>query len=445
MLRAKSRLSLMAAAIFAVVPIGDLAAQEPATVADTAKLIDLSSFPLMTGGASRGPRRLAELNYTARGDAREAYAFQKKTLEERGWNELPGGYLSDPSSSGMFGKDGFTISVTTSPGSAGMVDVMLKNLGNVDLSKLPVPPDAKLLYAFPASAAYVTEKGVQETSEALHALLTAQGWEPYGQAGDSLFFKKNAMRILARPAVAPAQGGKTMIQFGADLMSVELPAPPASLSASYADTTKTLSVDVDMTSDALAAYYKDVLGKAGWKATTEKPLKIDFREMLIFRNDAKDIATLKMQKIDGKLRATLDHKTAAEDAEVERLARAKLAERKAASARSAQKAAMEAAKNRVTVAISAPADAKDVKYKKDEVKFQLAAGKALAAVESIRDDLINSGWKGIDASLDPTAGTVSLDKKAGVKLVIVYIDTGFGNAEVTISAFGAEIEDPKAK
>ena len=32
--------------------------------------------------------------------------------------------------------------------------------------------------------AYVTEKPVKETCEALRTLLIARGWEPYGKAGD---------------------------------------------------------------------------------------------------------------------------------------------------------------------------------------------------------------------------------------------------------------------
>src|SRR5262249_11226177 len=150
-----------------------------------------------------------------------------------------------------FGKAGFTVSVSTSPAfgpdSAGLVEVRLHNHGNVDTSKLPVPPDAKPLYAFPTGTAYVTEKSVKDTSKALRALLTAKGWEPYGAAGDSLYFKKNAVRLSAWPSTAPAQGGKTVIQFGTTLMSVDLPAPPKLIDAAYADTTKALSLDVDMT------------------------------------------------------------------------------------------------------------------------------------------------------------------------------------------------------
>ena len=213
----------------------------------------------------------------------------------------------------------------------------------------------------------------------------------------------------------------------------------------YADSTTALSLDIDMTSQALAAFYKEALGKAGWKATTDKPVRIDLREMLNFRNDAKDIATLKMHEFEGKLRATLEHRTAAEHAEAIRLAEAEEARRKAESARYARKAAEAAARDRVTFAIAVPAGTRRVSYKKDGVEFKLARSKARSAVESIRTGLLKAGWKGKAARLEPMAGTVSLDKKAGVSVVIIYMDTGFGDAEVTITAIGAGIERPKAR
>ncbi len=154
-----------------LVAAGASSAQEPATVAQAAKAINLETFLLLPGGVSKAPRRLANLSYTARADTRGAFDFQKKTLEEGGWKELPGGYLSDQSCSGTFGKDGFTVSVITSPGSgpdgAGMVDIRLTNHGNVDLSKLPVPPEWKPLYSFPTVTAYVSDKPVKEASVAI--------------------------------------------------------------------------------------------------------------------------------------------------------------------------------------------------------------------------------------------------------------------------------------
>ncbi len=175
MIPAKFQLALWALAIFASLPTEVLQAQEtktakPATIAEAAKVIDLSTFPMLPGGTPVGTRRLANLSYVAKGDAPAAYAFQKKTLESRGWKEQPNSYVSPQSCSGTFAKDGYTVSVSTNPASgsdaAGMVQVHVKNHGNLDLAKLPVPSDAKPLYAFATTAAYVTGKPVDQTSQA---------------------------------------------------------------------------------------------------------------------------------------------------------------------------------------------------------------------------------------------------------------------------------------
>ena len=230
MLRQNTCLVQLTVMVLVISMVGSLRAQEaktspPATLGDAAKVLDLSTFPLMPGGKLAGPPRLANLGYSAKGSVREAYAFQQKTLGAQGWKILPGEYVTDMACSGMFGKDGYTVSVLTSPDTGGMVRIYVKNHGNVDPGKLPVPSDAKPQYAFPTSAAYVTETPVKETAEALKKLLAEQGWEPYGSAGDQLFFKKNAIRISARPLVAPAQGNKTMIQLSSELLSADLPAP----------------------------------------------------------------------------------------------------------------------------------------------------------------------------------------------------------------------------
>ena len=442
------RLGSISALIFAVAA-GVLSAQEAATVDQAARAINLETFPLMPGGVSKAPRRLASLGYTARSDTRAAFAVQKKALEERGWDELPGGYLSDQSCSGTFRKAGFTVSLMTSltygPDAAGLVDIRLTNHGNVDVSKLPVPPDWKPLYSFPTTTAYVTEKPVKETSEALSTLLTSGGWEHYGHAGDSLYFKKNAVKLAAWPSVAPAQAGKTVVQLSTELMSVDLPAPPALLNAAYADVTKTLSLEVDMTPAALAAFYKASLGKAGWKATTEKLVKTDFDEQMFFRNDAKDFAILKVHSVEGKLRATLEQQTEAEFNETIRVAKAEDSQRKADSARYTMKAAEKAAKDRDSVAITVPTGATDLKRTKDRIEFKLAAGTAKLAVETIGADLIKNGWKGTAKPSEPMAGSMIVSRKPGTTVTIVYIDTGLENAEIMITAIGIDFEQPKAQ
>ncbi|WP_422929285.1 hypothetical protein [Singulisphaera sp. PoT] len=424
-------------------------AEEAATVAEATKALDLATFPLMPGAEAKEGRRLAILDYTAKGDCRGAYAFQKKQLEQRGWKEAPKSSVSDQSCSGAFLKDGFTVSVSTNPSygpaGVGMVDIRLANHGNVDVSKLPVPTGAKPLYAFDTVAAYITEATVRETTEALKALYASKGWQPYGKAGDSLFFKQNAVKLTAWPSAAAAQKGKTVIQLSTELMSADLPAPPKLVEASYADATRALTLEADMKPEDLAAFYKEALGKAGWKPTTADPVKVDFRSMLIFRNDARDIITLKMNSnsLRGTLRASLEQESAAEFEEKARRAEALSAKLKSASAEYMKRAAEKADRDRVKIAIDLPAGASKVSRSRDRVEFKLPKGRARAAVEDIYNALVKAGWKSKPPQFEQLTGTVTLDKAAGVKLVILYVDTGFAEASVMLSAFGADIEEPK--
>lgn len=439
-------------AIFAILlalPTPTPAIDEPATVAEATRFLDLASFPLFPGAESNNPRRLAHLTYSARANLQDAYSFQKQTLEKLGWNEAPGGYQSDQACSGSFVKGGYTLSVSVTPSyatdAAGQVDIILSNHGNVDVTRLPVPPGSKPLYSFPTVAAYVTDTPVPDTARDLATRLTSQGWQPYGQAGDSHYFKNNAVKLSALVSVAPAQDGKTMIQLSSELMSADLPAPPSFLTASYADTTKALSVDVDSTPDALVAFYETALGESGWKPTTDAPSKIDFRDMLIFRNAARDLLFLKTHEVDGKLRAELEHRTSAEFEEELRLAREAEAKRKADAAEQARMAAEKAAQSQLKVAIALPAGARSVDRSSDQVEFQLPPGKAIGAVKTILASLARDGWKSDAKQLDPMAGTITLAKGESAKLVLVYLDLGLDDAQVTLSSFGALLQPPDEK
>ena len=73
---------------------------------------------------------------------------------------------------------------------------------------------------------YDTAAAVPATADAIRNLFVAQGWVPYGKAGDSDFFKQNAILATATVSSAPAQGGKTMIQYSNQLISSDIPAPP---------------------------------------------------------------------------------------------------------------------------------------------------------------------------------------------------------------------------
>ena len=122
------------------------AIKTPATVEQAARVLDLSTFPLMDGAKSAESRHVANLSYVATGDVKKAFEFHRKALFAQGWKELPNSSVTDQSASAMFSRDGFVVSLSVIPYEATGVSVRLQNLGNVKPGKLPIPPNAKPVY-----------------------------------------------------------------------------------------------------------------------------------------------------------------------------------------------------------------------------------------------------------------------------------------------------------
>jgi hypothetical protein len=404
----------------------------PASVDEAAKIIDLSKLPLMKGAEKPLNARFAAIFYQAPGKVKDVFDFHRKQLIEKKWKELPGAYVSDQSSTATFEREGYRLSLTAFPsGKAGESSVTITNHGNVPLDKLPLPKGAKSLYAGPSSSMFVVDTPQKETAEACKKLLMADGWTPYGTAGDTQFFKKNAIRLSAFITAAPAQGGKTSIQYSTELLSADLPAPADPINLQYSDTQ--LSFDTNAAQKDIADFYRKTLEKSGWKATTDAPIQIDFRHELIFRNPVKDMLTLQFTEVEGKRRILLRWQSAAEVAELERLAKAEIERCKAEKNKPLPK-----------LAVTIPAGATELQEAKNRLEFKLPAGKAKAVVDAWRKKFAKDDWKESAAVLEDMAGSISLDK-GDRHLTITYTDTGFMPAEITIQATGAELEKAAEK
>ena len=424
------------------------AIKTPATVEQAARVLDLSTFPLMDGAKSAESRHVANLFYVAPGDVKTAFEFNRKALLAQGWKELPNSSVTDHSASAMFSRSGFVIFVSVTPTGDGTQQVRLQNQGNVKPGKLPVPPNAKPVYVGDSTAMYATEAAVAATADACRNLFVAQGWVPYGTAGDSAMFKQNANLVTATVSSAPAQGGKTMIQYSNQLISSDIPAPPGVEDLRYVDEPPELTF-ATANQDAIVDFYRKTLAAAGWKSTMDKMVDVDEKPTMIFRNPAKDMLTLATTGVlSGKLLVSVRFQSAAEIAELDRRIKEEAPKLRAAAEAKAAKEAKEAAelaeRNKVPkVAVTLPADAKDVKQTKDEIKFTVGKGKAKAAVESFRKQFRDAGWKENFASMVGMSGAASFSKEDGQSVNITYSDTGFMPSEVSVSAMRAELEAAK--
>jgi hypothetical protein len=434
----------------------------PATVEEARRVLDLTKFPLPEGADAAGQRTIAHIEYRAPGDVKSVFEFPRKQLMDQGWKEVAPTDLYETWAQGIFARDGFHVMVTLSQDSTdkrpGWISVSITNLGNVNLSKLPVPPDAKLLYSSTTSLGYVTEKSPAETAEAVHKLLTAQGWEPYDDPADIDTYKQNAIQLHASADSAATQNGKTMLSYSAYQMSADLPAPPKPLRVSYSENTRTpkqLFFETAATSDDLYQFYRDKLAAAGWKATTDNPITDDSKAFMVFRNPAKDMLTLETRRYS-ELHGTLTHQSADELAEIERLyeldrprrekelaeIRKKEEEEKRKQEALAEKKRQEEERRRVKVAVAVPADAKEVEIDADRIEFQLPHGKAKAAAAVIRKQIISAGWKETKLFEETVTGSYTFENKEfdDQTISLSYVEPGVFPAQVTVSGFRVDLE-----
>jgi hypothetical protein len=419
-------------------------AQEPATVEQAARAIDLSNVPLVAGAKPPWPRRVAGLSYAAASDVKTAFEFHRKALTSQGWKELPNTSDTAQSASATFGKGGFVVSLSVFPnGQPGAVLISLQNQGNIKPGQLPLPPNTKPVYVGDMSAMYVIDTAVPETAGAVRKLLLAQGWISYGGAGDSAYYKRNAIQVAATVSVAPAQGGKTMISYSAEQLSADLPAPTDAEELRYTDPTLELSFETAANKGSVVDFYRKTLGTTKWEPTLEHLVQIDDKDTMIFRNPGKDMLTLTFSSNRrGKLPVSLHFQSAAEIAELDRKIKEEApARRAAAEAERAKETARQAETNKPLpkVAVTLPPEARNVEASKDEIKFTVANGKAKAVAETLRKQFQDAGWKEDLATLDPMAGALSFSKESQ-GLTIHYTDTGVMPAEISISATRTELE-----
>ena len=422
------------------------AVKTPATVEQAAKILDLSMFPQMDGAKSSESRHVANASYVAPGDAKKALEFYRKTFVAQGWKELPNSTTTDESASAMFARDGFIVSLSVIPYEKTGVSVRLQNLGNVKPGQLPVPPGAKAVYVGDPTAMYDTTTAVPATADAVRNSFIAQGWVPYGDAPDTAVFKKNAILATAYISSAPARGGKTSIQYSNQLISSDIPAPPNVDDLRYVDEPPELTF-ATTNQDAVVDFYRKTLTAAGWKSTMEKMVDVDGKPTMIFRNPAKEMITLAVPYDygSGKLGVSVRFQSATELAERDRkmkeMAPRLIAEAEAKAAKEAKEAAELAEKNKPPkITVTLPAGAKDVKQTNDSIKFTLGKGKAKAAIESLRAQFRDAGWKEDHATMEKMAGTLLFSKEGGGSINVTYSDTGFMPTEVSVSAFRAELE-----
>jgi len=385
-------------------------AAEPATAVEAAAKLDLLMMPLPEGAEMSRYRRVAELGYAVKKGAKDAFDFVDKQLTERGWKQLPGAQIQGEFASANYELDGFLVYLSVSPRQAGEARVMVTHMGNVALEEVPVPESAEKMYAFTNVVMLKSPDKVEETATACRELLEAAGWSPYGGAGDTAYFRKNAVQVEVNVMSAPGQGGATVISLTSKLLSLELPAPAFADDFRYTDGTTHIGFDTDKSPQEVADFYREELVPAGWKATTEKPVKIEWKEYTIFRNAGQEMITIATHEFEGCTRVNLDHQNALEVA-VDEL-KGKIAAGEKAKYRDVKW---------LPVKVTVPEGLVAEKLEDWAVKIATPGKDAFAVAEAIEKALTPEGWTFVGKEKDVDDPVVRVRRYEGKEEKAVYL------------------------
>lgn len=396
-----------------------------ATVADAKQALDLTTFPAFD---PEGPimATVAMQRYEAKGDP-EAIAKKVRTaLVEKGCQELDGATFTPAYCSAVYNKDGFHFVLSAMPSKPKTAQVTITNLGNLDFRTLPIAKLGKELFVQPASANFTSEDSVANTRASCRQSLEAEGWEWFGDTSASFYMRKNAVRLQVMCSESPREKGQTMIQVSAEQMSSALPLIPDLVRIDYTEPTGRLDGDSQLSPAELASELRKTLEQNGWKATTKEPLKIDFRETLIFRNAEEELVELQYHSVDAISRFEMKYMTAEQVADENR--RAQAAVEKAKEKMAAEE---ERLKNPTAILLDPLGNAKVKESKPQLVELTASSGQARSIIAKWISKQKSAGWS-VETTIDSKeTGDYTLTKD-DQKIYLTFLDPGFVPAEITV-------------
>jgi hypothetical protein len=389
--------------------------------------IDLRSFPMVGAEPKANHRVLASQSYATTDMVQNAAESILQSLGDSGWTQSSDTVISDAYASATLTRNGYVLSLSVTPsGEPGRVAVNLANHGNVDLKSIPLPDGCDEVFASPVTLMLRRKGGADETRKQIAGMLADARWEPLGDAGGSIYVRKDGVKLLVNVQSAPGFDGDTSIQIMTEQLSYDLPLPSGASGVQYSDAIGSLRFDRVGPTDEVVDFYLAALGRAGWEATTEDPIKIGFRDHMIFRNAAKEMLELEMHTVDEMTRVALTFTGAEEVAAADQRARELAA---------AMKSKAEAEKVVPDVSVRLPSSAKVAKKDEQQIDFAVKNGRGREFARALTKSLEADGWKATVNVAEAVAGDIDFEKD-GKRLQLSYTDTGFLAPEVSLSVFG---------
>jgi hypothetical protein len=221
-------------------------------------------------------------------------------------------------------------------------------------------------------------------------------------------------------------------------MSIDLPVPENAERIQYADGARSITWETPSELSAVVEFLKTSLAPQQWKATTENAVAIDFRDHLIFRNPQGDLLEAEMDEVDGKTTVFVHFSTSAEVARLDALAKEEVAK---------MKEKQEQDNRKITVTVALPKGAKIDSQDDQEIELITATGGAKKVADQMVRYFTERDWTSEVLASEKQLGEITL-KKEDLTLQVSWVDPGFIDGSVTLSASGRivlEQEKPSKK
>jgi hypothetical protein len=265
--------------------------------------LDLRDLPHLMRIVS-GEESPTAIIYETPASIAEGVAFYASELGALGWQERAGeGYVQDHAALIVMEKSGALLTVSISDLGDSRV-VQVRHYGEADVGALPLYPDAEVIFAQRPQLIYVTPAPLAQVAGFTREALARQGWLAYERpftsyADDAsiqqLSLTRDGANLSAMISVAPAQGGKTSVQYVLGLMSVALPLPSDAADLLLAPELPYASYTTGVRQQDLLALYRTGMSSLGWREEAEAAVVgADSATLLFLRGEEQ--ATLELER-----------------------------------------------------------------------------------------------------------------------------------------------------
>ena len=407
----------------------------PATTVNQAvAMIDLRDLA-QPDGVTPGQVQAGYLSYQAPLAVAEVADFYRELLTDQGWQEdSEHAYVDETTATLYYTKEGFTLSFSASQMSPDSTLVTLQNHGNVDLQSLPQIADAESGFVFPNILTYFSPTPVVDVVRFTRSELAAQGWlefvRPNTATADNpesqtRTFIQNGLELTAFVTVAPAQDGKTSVQYSLALLPGDMPAPADATDLEFDKAEPYLAFKTGQTVEALIDFYREAMPTTGWSELPDSASIAPEGALLSFANEADETA-LMVELIPGADNLT--------QVTLQGFDAATLADSLAAADEPESGSETEVAEVAAPDSLPAfllPDDAQEVALDATDLSFT-SASDIETLVDFYRQVLAGEGWQeSADLSeVDETFAFIEFDR--GDEAIYLTLFAAFGPTEVSL-------------